>query len=62
MFTVLGIIALLVVLFLLLVAYGWWMDQGVFGWFMAWNLLDTIGHVCAAIVQLCIALLGNSDS
>jgi hypothetical protein len=61
MMTVAAILFCLVLLFVLLSAYNWWMNQGPFGWFMAFNLLDSIGCLLSIIGQLIVSLF-NSDS
>jgi len=59
--TLCGIVLCLIVLVLLLALFNWWMDQGLFGWLMAYNLMDTIGHVFGLLLTLIVSLF-NQDS
>ena len=64
---VLGTIALIVllvaVLVVLLYAWGYHCKEGGFwNFWMAWNILDLAGHVCAALLALLASLFNNNNS
>lgn len=60
--TVLAAIALAFLLILLIVGYCYWMNEGgIFGFIMAWNMVDAIGSVAHALVVLIASLLSNND-
>lgn len=60
--TVLAIIALTLILVLLVCGWFYWTSEGgILGFFMAWNIMDTAGHVLTALIA-CIASMTSNDS
>jgi len=59
--TLLLVLVLVVLLVVGVVAMSYWISEGgCFGWFMAWNMIDGIGHIFAALLGA-VASCFNQD-
>lgn len=60
--TVLACIALTLLLVLLVCGWFYWASEGgILGFFMAWNIMDTAGHVLTALVALLASMFSNDS-
>ena len=58
-FTVIGLVLLLV---LLVSAASWWFNQGFFGFWMGWNLMESAAKVLGVLIEvLAQAFSKNGD-